>query len=378
MLLHIEKSIKTDLEKKGWKIIYFNAWKYEKLDPVGSLMQVISNDYKDKDKNKKWKTVVKNYGILALSTGLKVSIGIDVLSELEKTKEALSNTVQELETISGTLEEMIGEEGRLIVFIDDLDRCSIEKALDILLAIKVFFNAKNSIFLVSADFRMLSHAWELKYKSANIQSNIEATHHLDKIFQLVLSLPHKTDEEVLSFISNYINSPVLKSLINIGCGKNPRKIKKVLKLIFFNSKHVPESKFPTTFPLLVTFCILSVRSKPLVEELKNRPSTIFLLIAAASNYGNFSEFHNILYPMLFEKSKPTGVRLGKNTSLGFEGFPYLPPCLQIMVKDESIFQLFRETDKQYRINFTGNVNIEIPKYMENFKDDITYLMNILL
>jgi predicted KAP-like P-loop ATPase len=69
------------------KIIYFNAWKYEKLDPVGSLMQVISNEYENKKENEKWKKIVKNYGFLALSTGLKVSLGIDLLAELEKTKE---------------------------------------------------------------------------------------------------------------------------------------------------------------------------------------------------------------------------------------------------------------------------------------------------
>lgn len=374
----IERRIKKDPKKESWKIIYFNAWKYEKLDPVGSLMQIISNEYEDKNKNEKWKTVVKNYGILALSTGLKVSLGIDLLGELEKTKEAISNTVKELETISGTLEKMIGKEGRLIVFIDDLDRCSIDTALDTLLAIKVFFNAENSIFLVSADFRMLSHAWELKYKSVNIQSNIEAVHHLDKIFQLVLSLPHKTDEEILSFISNYITSPTLKSLINIGCSKNPRKIKKVLNLIFFNSKLVADAKFPSTFPLLVIFCILSVRSKFLIEELKVRPSTIFLLIAAASNYRNFDEFYSNLYPMLFEKSMPKGVRLGKNTSLGFQNFPYLPLYLEIMVKDESIFQLFREAGKNYQIAFTDNVDEEISEYMGKFKEEISYLMNILL
>lgn len=222
----IKEHIKKDPENENWKIICFNAWKYEKLDPVGSLMQVISNEYEDKNKNEKWKKIAKNYGILALSTGLKVSLGIDLQRELENTKEYLSKTVEELKTISETLEELIGKVGRLIVFIDDLDRCSIDAALDTLLAIKVFFNARNSVFLVASDFRMLSYAWELKYKNASIKSNIEAVHHLDKIFQLVLSLPHKTDEEILSYISNYISSPMLNSLIKIGCSKNPRRIKK--------------------------------------------------------------------------------------------------------------------------------------------------------
>ena len=78
-------------------------------------MQVISSEYKDKSKNEKWMEIVKNYGILAISTGLKVSLGIDLLAELERTKGYLSDTVEGLETISETLEELIGNEGRLIV-----------------------------------------------------------------------------------------------------------------------------------------------------------------------------------------------------------------------------------------------------------------------
>jgi predicted KAP-like P-loop ATPase len=73
LLLYIENIIKerTKIDlSKSWKVIYFNAWKYEKLDPVESLMQVISNEYENKKENEKWKKIVINYGFLALSTGL--------------------------------------------------------------------------------------------------------------------------------------------------------------------------------------------------------------------------------------------------------------------------------------------------------------------
>lgn len=158
----IGEEITHDEEKKNWKIIYFNAWKYEKLDPIKSPMQIISTTYGNK--NADWKEITKNYALVGLSTGLKVFFGINLRDELEAAKEYWSETVEKLKTISETLGDLIGE-GRLIVFIDDLDRCSIDTALDTLLSIKVLFNSKNSIFLVAADFRMLSHAWELKYKS---------------------------------------------------------------------------------------------------------------------------------------------------------------------------------------------------------------------
>jgi hypothetical protein len=41
-------------------------------------MQVISSIYEGDNKNTNWKNVVKDYGILALSAGLKISLGIDL------------------------------------------------------------------------------------------------------------------------------------------------------------------------------------------------------------------------------------------------------------------------------------------------------------
>lgn len=206
------KEIKRDEEKKNWRIIYFNAWKYEKLDPVKSLMQFISTAYDNG--NSDWKEITKNYGFIGLSAGLKLFFGLNLRDELESAKEYWSITVEKLKTISETLGDLIGE-GRLIVFIDDLDRCSIDTALDTLLSIKVLFNSRNSIFLVAADF---------------------------------------------------------------------------------------------------------------------------------------NEYYTALYPMLFEKSQPTGVRLGYNFSIGFQNFQYLPASLKIMVNDESIFDLFREGGKHYQIS----------------------------
>jgi hypothetical protein len=61
-------------------------------------------------------------------------------------------TVKEIPQIHKDLSEVIGN-GRLFIFIDDLDRCSIENVLTILQTLKVFLNAKNVIFILAADFK---------------------------------------------------------------------------------------------------------------------------------------------------------------------------------------------------------------------------------
>ncbi len=69
-----------------------------------------------------------------------------------------------IEAIHETLQSLIGDDKNLIVFVDDLDRCSINNTLNILESIKLVFNVKNTIFIVGADMKMLETAWALKHK----------------------------------------------------------------------------------------------------------------------------------------------------------------------------------------------------------------------
>ena len=48
------------------------------------------------------------------------------------------------------LQDIIGEDGTLIVFIGDLDRCSVENSLEILESIKLLFDTENTKFVVAA------------------------------------------------------------------------------------------------------------------------------------------------------------------------------------------------------------------------------------
>ena len=38
----IAEDVKNDFQKNNWRTIYFNAWKYEKLDPVASTFRMCS------------------------------------------------------------------------------------------------------------------------------------------------------------------------------------------------------------------------------------------------------------------------------------------------------------------------------------------------
>ena len=103
---------------------------------------------------------------------------------------------------------------RLVVLIDDLDRCSPERLIENLEAIKLFLNVPNTAFVIGADSRIVKHAIEYRYKSrltSDDPSNADARterisdqfvkDYLEKLIQIPYNLPRLSDPEVETFLS---------------------------------------------------------------------------------------------------------------------------------------------------------------------------------
>jgi len=236
-------------------------------------------------------TLVFSDIVLNKTTGLKIK---DI-------KEHFETSVKEIETLNETLEDVIGD-GRLIIFIDDLDRCSIDNTLDILESMKLIFNAKNTKFVVAADMKKLETAWALKHKGQTDPLH-EGKEHLDKIFQIKLSLPPKAFfpkaypkegdySEANRLITLYLQDITrelpeeIMEFIAAGFPPNPRKIKRALSLAYFIAKNIEiredieyTKTFPTgfkdMFPLILIWSVATSYFSELAETIKNAP---YLLI----------------------------------------------------------------------------------------------------
>lgn len=96
---------------------------------------------------------------------------------------------------------------RLVVIIDDLDRCSPERIIENLEAVKLFLNVPKTAFIIGADSRIVKHAIEHKYKN-NSQIEEDNTRiiddYLEKLIQLPYSLPKLSEPEVETYISMLI------------------------------------------------------------------------------------------------------------------------------------------------------------------------------
>lgn len=236
-------------------VIYFDGWIFEGYDDAKSaLMQEIvsqlienktlKNEVKEQVKSKgknvlrsiNWMRTlqwsVKNLvlpGVAAYATGglslapflvskfqenkdqlwekLTGDKAVDYLEGLLKSKEqhADINAVRDFRKQFQDLIEATGKK-RLVVLIDDLDRCTPRRIIDNLEAIKLFLNVDKTAFIVAADEYIVSCAVKGEYSRFTPEGNTYdknsiGTAYMEKLIQIPYKLPRLTHKEVETYVS---------------------------------------------------------------------------------------------------------------------------------------------------------------------------------
>ena len=91
-----------------------------------------------------------------------------------------------------------------IVFIDDLDRCTNEKAVDILNAVKLLLAENNFYTFIAIDPRLIINAIENKYSNNEINI-VNGYEFMDKIIQIPFTIPKMLNKNKDDFISKLLN-----------------------------------------------------------------------------------------------------------------------------------------------------------------------------
>lgn len=104
--------------------------------------------------------------------------------------------------------EMLDEANvkKLIVLIDDLDRCLPDRIIDNLEAIKLFLNVDNTAFIIGADPRIVRDAIRHRYKELIARDEGEenkrvVVDYLEKLIQIPYTLPKLSESEVETYIT---------------------------------------------------------------------------------------------------------------------------------------------------------------------------------
>lgn len=89
---------------------------------------------------------------------------------------------------------------RLVVFIDEIDRCNHETILETLEAIRLFLFAKGTSFVIGADERQIRYAVQMKYPDVEGNQIDIGKEYLEKLIQYPIRIPQLGQKEVESYI----------------------------------------------------------------------------------------------------------------------------------------------------------------------------------
>jgi hypothetical protein len=203
------KMLQYNLKLKDNKCVYFNAWEVDyAVDPLIALVSSIEDigPYQDKGMNalKRLKENLLGVARTTIKSTAKIA-GIDINDELKELKEvAVGNPTGDLveefkeqkinlEKFRKNLQETVKqlskteESKNLIFFIDELDRCRPNFAIELLERIKHIFNVDNIIFVLSVDKQQLESIIQTVYGS-----KIDTQRYLQRFIDLEYRIPKET------------------------------------------------------------------------------------------------------------------------------------------------------------------------------------------
>jgi hypothetical protein len=183
-------------------------------------------------------------GVSPMMAALRGALGFNTDVDVGKLvhKGQNQNTRQRIESMEefkGILRELFeGEEQknrRVFVFVDDLDRCMPDVALDLLEAIKVFLPSTPCVFVVAADETLIGWGLRMRFRDVvdpvgggnmNDLLNRKGREYFEKIIQFPIHLPRPGTDEIQRFIgARFPQWYAATDLIDAAIGSNPRRLK---------------------------------------------------------------------------------------------------------------------------------------------------------
>src|SRR3972149_12102062 len=256
--------------------IWFNAWKYEREENLAtvSLLKTVAYAMANHEKfSGLAKTIFK--GLTIVGKDMMQQIALQVASkkhdtddkEIDEKMDYLNKMYRDsvyyegLDKIKQEMHAIRNEdpECRVVIFIDDLDRCSPNKALEILESIQLFLDIEGFVFVIGLSHKTVRQLTANECKATGIRGE----DYIKKIIQIPIRIPSWSKESIIDLINNSIaprlNSDYTKFLCQNSVmvarvvDYNPRQLKRFINNVivafetFASKKDSPEIQFNEIF-----------------------------------------------------------------------------------------------------------------------------------
>jgi hypothetical protein len=302
------KDLKAADLKQAWTV-WFNPWQYQNEEnPVIPLLHEIRNQIKGSEKFKRWlkdkdasrDAIEAGFYTLGslIDDAINFSLGRKVVGsgnkffeqmedrDVKRKQKRFTEPVNaqlfylEFEKAVG---QIVGEKGRLIVFIDDLDRCSNQTVFSLLESIKLYLSCHQCLFVFGLDRIHIESALQ---QAAGYNMD-EARQYIEKLFQACFYLPrpqsgylHEFIKQCLTILEIEGDKEKLTGQLIKWLPENPRVIKTALNGLALYKSMLSEPLCEDEKWLLVH--LFRVFYPDVYELLQKNPTDTFLKIKKIS------------------------------------------------------------------------------------------------
>ena len=200
--------------EKNFVPIYYNAWNNDShIDPINSIIFNIIKEHDIlKDYQKESNDIIDKIASILDVANIWSNGSVKELVESFKGKDIIPEitTMENLkETLNLLLNKLLTEHGdKLVIFIDELDRCNPVYAIKLLERIKHFFEHENIIFVFSINVNELTNTISNYYGQ-----NFNSHKYLNKFYDISIDLPTVNISKYMEYLgfeksSKYFNKTV--------------------------------------------------------------------------------------------------------------------------------------------------------------------------
>lgn len=321
--------IKNELRNlKNLNLVWFNTWQFSQFNlgdklPLTMLNKLV-NEVSSNKESENFKYIKKAMVGVADAILGHISGGALEVSSFLDNEENLFEAIERLkESFQKLVNEKAGDDGRVIIFIDDLDRIEPERAVELLEVLKIFLDCEKCIFVLAIDYSVVTRGVKVKY--GNDFSEGKGKSFFDKIIQVPFKMPVGSYDislyvkKCFEDIEMEVEEETLPQYINLikhSIGNNPRSMKRLFNSFLLLSNISDSEILEDSLNRQILFALLCMQSSyeliynyiiekrldldgEFFSELKNEKNDIFKKIEMnekeISQFARFMEnFYNLL------------------------------------------------------------------------------------
>lgn len=206
--LNIQKNYCVQYDINRYATVYYDAWKNDNSDdPFLSLLYTIATRMNSNVPEDRFEVIKSTFskvlscitGIASLYTPINLNAITESLKGLLKSKDDIFSNIKREANLDKRIKEFFNvifddeEERKIIVFVDELDRCKPSFAMAFLEKVKHYFNNDRTVFVFSCNINELQHSIRTYYGN-----EFNASKYLDRFFNYYIELGYPNIKNYLT------------------------------------------------------------------------------------------------------------------------------------------------------------------------------------